>query len=505
MLEGILLGFETAFTWQNLLLVVFGCIIGTLIGMLPGLGPMSIIAIMIPVAITLGEPSAALILLAGVYYGAVFGGSTSSILINAPGIAGTVATSFDGYPMARKGQAGKALTTAAIASFCGGTVGTILLMAFAPALSTVALLFHSAEYFALMVVGLSAIAAFAGTGKVAKALMMTVMGVMLATVGESALFNAPRFTLGIQDLQSGLSFVTLAMALFALPEAIYLVLDPSRGHNKDSNADIKNLRITKDEAKQIAPVIGRQSIQGFLIGVMPGAGATIASFLGYAVERNIAKGKEQAEFGKGSIKGLAAPETANNAACTGSFVPLLTLGIPGSGTTAILLGALIALNVNPGPRLMVDNPSIFWAVIISMYIGNLVLLVLNLPLIPYIAKLLTAPRNYLIPFILFFTMVGAYIGQNNSTELLILVGLGVVATILKFADYPLAPLLIGFILGGMLENNFARAVNLTDGLSFMWERPMTLSLLVFGALLIIIPSYRNRMSRRSPQGVADGD
>ncbi|MDP6190416.1 MAG: tripartite tricarboxylate transporter permease, partial [Gammaproteobacteria bacterium] len=354
MLEGILLGFETAFTWQNLLLVVFGCIIGTLIGMLPGLGPMSIIAIMIPVAITLGEPSAALILLAGVYYGAVFGGSTSSILINAPGIAGTVATSFDGYPMARKGQAGKALTTAAIASFCGGTVGTILLMAFAPALSTVALLFHSAEYFALMVVGLSAIAAFAGTGKVAKALMMTVMGVMLATVGESALFNAPRFTLGIQDLQSGLSFVTLAMALFALPEAIYLVLDPSRGHNKDSNADIKNLRITKDEAKQIAPVIGRQSIQGFLIGVMPGAGATIASFLGYAVERNIAKGKEQAEFGKGSIKGLAAPETANNAACTGSFVPLLTLGIPGSGTTAILLGALIALNVNPGPRLMVD-------------------------------------------------------------------------------------------------------------------------------------------------------
>jgi putative tricarboxylic transport membrane protein len=430
--------------------------------MLPGLGPMSIIAIMIPIAIKIGDPSAALILLAGVYYGAIFGGSTSSILINAPGVAGTVATSFDGYPMARQGKAGKALTIAAISSFCGGTVGAILLMGFAPALSSVALLFHSAEYFALMVVGLSAIAAFAGTGKVIKALIMTVIGLILATVGESALFNAPRFTMGLMDLQSGFSFITLAMALFALPEALYLVLDPKRGQIGGEGGEIKDLRITRDEAKKIAPVVGRQSIQGFLIGVMPGAGATIASFLGYAVERNIAKGAEQEEFGKGSIKGLAAPEAANNAACTGSFVPLLTLGIPGSGTTAILLGALIALNVQPGPRLMIDNPSIFWAVIISMYIGNVVLLILNLPLIPYIAKLLTIPRNYLIPFILFFTMIGAYIGQNNATELLILVGLGVFATVLRFADYPLAPLLIGFILGGMLENNFARAVNLND-------------------------------------------
>ncbi|MDV7340220.1 tripartite tricarboxylate transporter permease [Terasakiella sp. A23] len=505
MLEGIMLGLETAFSLQNLMLVVFGCLIGTLIGMLPGLGPMSIIAIMIPVAISIGDPSAALILLAGVYYGAIFGGSTSSILINAPGVAGTVATSFDGYPMARKGMAGKALTIAAIASFSGGTIGALMLLGFAPALSTVALLFHSAEYFALMVVGLSAIAAFAGSGKVAKALMMTVLGLMLATVGESALFNAPRFTMGLSDLQSGFSFVTLAMALFALPEALYLVLDPKRGHNSEDGAAIKNLRITKDEAKKIAPVIGRQSLQGFLIGVMPGAGATIASFLGYAVERNIAKGEEQEEFGKGSIKGLAAPESANNAACTGSFVPLLTLGIPGSGTTAILLGALIALNVNPGPRLMVDNPSIFWAVIISMYVGNVVLLILNLPLIPYIAKLLTVPRNYLIPFILFFTMVGAYIGQNNATELLILVGLGIGATIMRFADYPLAPLLIGFILGGMLENNFARAVNIADDISFMWERPMTLSLLVVGLLLIIIPAWRKRLAAKRDLSVADGD
>jgi putative tricarboxylic transport membrane protein len=495
MIDGVLLGLQTALSFNNLMMVVAGCLIGTFIGMLPGLGPMSIIAIMIPVAIKIGDPSSALILLAGVYYGAIFGGSTSSILINAPGVAGTVATSFDGYPMARKGQAGKALTIAAISSFCGGTIGAILLMGFAPTLSSVALLFHSAEYFALMVVGLSAIAAFAGKGMVVKALLMTVVGLMMSTVGESALFNAPRYTMGIQDLQSGFSFITLAMALFALPEALMLVLDPSRGAQSSTSSEIKNLRITMAEAKKIAPVIGRQSIQGFLIGVMPGAGATIASFLGYAVERNLAKGEEQEEFGKGSIKGLAAPEAANNAACTGSFVPLLTLGIPGSGTTAILLGALIALNVNPGPRLMIDNPDIFWAVIISMYIGNVVLIILNLPLIPYIAKLLTIPRNYLIPFILFFTMIGAYIGQNNATELLILVGFGVFATILRFANYPLAPLLIGFILGGMMEDNFARAVNLNDGLQFMYQRPMTLVLLLIGLTMIFVPIYRRRWKK----------
>ncbi|OIQ38482.1 MAG: tripartite tricarboxylate transporter TctA [Roseobacter sp. MedPE-SWde] len=503
MLEGLLIGLQTAFSIQNLLMVIGGCLIGTFIGMLPGLGPMSIIAIMIPVAISMGDPSAALILLAGVYYGAIFGGSTSSILLNAPGVAGTVASSFDGYPMAKQGKAGKALTIAAIASFAGGSIGALLLMIFAPALSSVALLFHSAEYFALMVVGLSAIAAFAGTGQVAKALMMTTLGLIMATVGEGALFNLPRFTMGIMDLQSGFGFITLAMAMFALPEALFLVLKPKTQVGKGE--EIKDLRITRQEAKSIAPVIGRQSIQGFFIGVLPGAGATIASFLGYAVERNIATKAEQEAFGKGSIKGLAAPETANNAACTGSFVPLLTLGIPGSGTTAILLGALIALNVTPGPRLMIDEPQIFWAVIMSMFIGNLVLLILNLPLIPYIAKVLTIPRNYLIPFILFFTLMGAYIGQNNATELLLLVGFGICATALRFADYPLAPLLIGFILGGMLEDNFARSMQLYDGIAFIWERPMTLGLLATAALLIVLPSYRNRRARLRMQGIADGD
>ena len=492
MIEGLLVGLQAAISPFNILMVFIGCFLGTFIGMLPGLGPMSIIAIMIPIAIQLGDPASALILLSGVYYGAIFGGSTSSILINAPGVAGTVASSFDGYPMARAGQAGKALTIAAISSFAGGTIGAILLMIFAPVLSTVAKLFWSAEYFALMVLGLTAIAAFAGQGKIIKAMCMTVFGVMLATVGESALHNAARFTMGIMDLQSGIYFVTLVMGLFALPEAIFLILDKKRSQAMANNNKIENLRITKEEAREIAPVIGRQSLLGFFVGVLPGAGATMASFLGYGIERNLAPSGEREKFGLGSIRGLAAPETANNAACTGSFVPMLTLGIPGSGTTAILLGALVALSITPGPRLMEDQPEVFWAVIISMYLGNLVLLILNLPLIPYIAKLLTVPRHYLIPFVIFFSLIGAYIGQNNATELLIMIALGCMATVLRFGGFPLPPMIIGFILGGMLEDNLGRAMRKAGGLEFMWERPMTLAILVLALALLIYPILKDR-------------
>lgn len=497
MIEGILQGLTTALSFYNLFMVVAGCVIGTFIGMLPGLGPISIIAIMIPFAVQLGNPAAALIMLAGVYYGAIFGGSTSSILINAPGVAGTVATSFDGYPMAKRGQAGKALTIAAVASFCGGTIGAILLLVFAPVLSGVATLFWSAEYFAVMVVGMTAVAAFAGKRHALKALLMAVVGVMLSTVGESALHQAPRFTLGISDLQSGIYFVTLVMGLFALPEALFLIL---RRNQQDTASqkfgEIDNLRFSKSEAKQMAPVIGRQSVIGFLVGILPGAGATIASFLSYAMERNIAPAEERARFGKGSVRGLAAPEASNNAACTGSFVPLLTLGIPGSGTTAILLGALVALNVSPGPSLIEDRPEIFWSVIISMYVGNLVLLLLNLPLIPYIARILAVPRNYLVPFVLFFALMGAYIGQNNPTELFVIIGCGILAVIFRFTGYPLPPLVIGFILGGMMEDNVGRAIRKAGGMEFLWERPMTLALLIFAFVLVAAPFWFDRVKKR---------
>ncbi|MGB0965686.1 MAG: tripartite tricarboxylate transporter permease [Litorivicinus sp.] len=496
MLEGLWLGLSAAVSPFNILMVFLGCFLGTFIGMLPGLGPMSIIAIMIPVAIQLGDPASALILLAGVYYGAIFGGSTSSILINAPGVAGTVASSFDGYPMARAGQAGKALTIAAICSFLGGTISALLLMIFAPILSSVAKLFWSAEYFALMVLGLTAIAAFAGPGKKLKAMLMSIFGIMLATVGESALHNAARFTMGIMDLQSGFYFVTLVMGLFALPEALFLVMDKKRGEQQKNQNEIKDLKISVAEAKNLAPVVGRQSVLGFLVGVLPGAGATMASFLGYAVERNLAPKDQREQFGKGAQRGLAAPETANNAACTGSFVPMLTLGIPGSGTTAILLGALVALSVTPGPRLIEDQPEVFWAVIISMYLGNVVLLILNLPLIPYIAKLLTIPRFYLIPFVVFFSLIGAYIGQNNPTELLIMIFTGLVATALRFGGYPLPPLIIGFILGGMLEDNLGRAMRKAGGVEFLWERPMTLTILLIAVALFFYPVIKDRFARR---------
>ena len=502
-MDGVLLGLHTALSFYNLMMVTAGCVIGTLIGMLPGLGPIAIIAIMIPFAIQLGSPEAALIMLAGVYYGAIFGGSTSSILINAPGVAGTVATSFDGYPMARRGQAGKALTIAAVASFCGGTVGAVLLFIFAPALASVATLFWSAEYFAMMVLGMTAVAAFAGREQVVKALLMAVVGVMLSTVGESALHQAPRFTLGISDLQSGVYFVTLVMGLFALPEALFLVLRRKGKDDSPPVGAIDNLRFNRAEAKNMAPVIGRQSVIGFLVGVLPGAGATIASFLSYAMERNIAPAKERALFGKGSVRGLAAPETANNAACTGSFVPLLTLGIPGSGTTAVLLGALVALNVAPGPSLLTERPEIFWSVIISMYVGNTVLLALNLPLIPYIARLLAVPRNYLVPFVLFFALIGAYIGQNNPTELLMMIGCGALAVVFRFTGYPLPPLVIGFILGGMMEDNLGRAIRKAGGLQFLWERPMTLTLLILSLLLLVAPYFLDGKKRNSLKRSAD--
>jgi putative tricarboxylic transport membrane protein len=334
---------------------------------------------------------------------------------------------------------------------------------------------------------------------------MTIVGLILATIGEGALFNAARFTMGFPELQSGIGFITLAMAMFALPEALFLVMNPARSGKGEAAGVIGRLRISRQDARDMAPVVGRQSLQGFFIGVLPGAGATIASFLGYAVERNLASPAEREKFGKGSVKGLAAPESANNAACSGSFVPLLTLGIPGSGTTAILLGALISLNVTPGPRLMTDSPEIFWAVIISMYIGNVVLLILNLPLIPYIAKLLAVPRPYLIPFILFFTLMGSYIGQNNPSELVILVALGLIATALRMADYPLAPLLIGFILGQMMEDNFARAMQLYRGPSFLWERPLTAALLVLAVILLVLPSWRARRERRRAPDITMGD
>ncbi len=500
MTEGLWIGLTTALQPLNLLMVVIGCFAGTFIGMLPGLGPISAIALMIPITYGL-DPAAGLILMAGVYYGAIFGGSTSSILINAPGVAGTVATAFDGYPMARKGFAGKALAIAAYASFSGGTIAAVFLLLAAPALATVALSFQSPDYFALMVLGLTAVSAFAGRGQFLKALLMTVLGLMLATVGQDVSSDVSRFTFGSIDLLDGISFLLLAMATFALSEALMLVLrreKPSGETEKALRGGMGTLALDRREVREIAPVIGRSSLLGFIIGVLPGAGATIASFLAYGMERHIAPAGKKEEFGRGSVRGLAAPETANNAACSGSFVPLLTLGIPGSGTTAVMLGALISFGIQPGPRLFVERPDVFWSVILSMYIGNIILLVLNLPLIPYIARLLALPRQILIPLILFFSLTGVYLISFNTFDIQLMVLFATVAVVLRLAGFPMAPMILAFVLGRLMEENLRRSLLLWDGsLAFLWERPITLGISLLTLLVLLTPVLQFVRERRN--------
>ncbi len=504
MFEGILTGLTTVIQPTNLMMVFVGCFAGTFIGMLPGLGPISAIALMIPV--TYGfDPASGMILMAGVYYGAIFGGSTSSILLNAPGVAGTVATSFDGYPMARQGKAGKALAIAAYASFSGGTIAAIFLLVAAPALASVSLSFQSAEYFALMVLGLTAVSAFAGRGQFLKAMLMTCVGLGLATVGQDAASDITRYTFGMVDLLDGISFLLLAMATFALSEAIMTVLkkeevDPEA--QAAARGDLGSMKVSGEEVKTMVPVIGRSSILGFFIGVLPGAGATIASFLAYGMERNLAPAKEKEKFGKGSIRGLTAPETANNAACSGSFVPLLTLGIPGSGTTAVMLGALISYGVQPGPRLFVEAPQVFWAVIVSMYVGNIVLLILNLPLIPYIARLLALPEQILVPLVMFFSLCGVYLVSFNTFDIQLMVIFAVMAILLRLTGYPMAPLILGFVLGKLMEENLRRALEIADGWYFIWERPITLVIFILTALCLIPPLRDMMRSRKAKDDLA---
>jgi len=497
--SGIMVGITTTMIPINIVMVLLGCFVGSFIGMLPGLGPITAVALMIPITYGL-DPSTGMVLLAGVYYGAIFGGSTCSILINAPGEAATVATAFDGYPMAQQGKPGKALAIAAYSSFSGGTIAVILLMLGAPIMANVAKSFQSSDYFALMVMGLTAVSAFAGRGGFLKALLMTVVGLMLATVGTDQTSGVQRFTFGSMNLLDGLSFVMLAMATFAITEGLIMVLkrqDTTGVFKAENIAGISDLKVTKEEFKKIAPTIGRSSLLGFFIGALPGAGATLGSFLSYGMERNLAKPADRKQFGKGSLIGLAAPETGNNAASTGSFIPLLTLGIPGSGTTAVMLGALIAYGIEPGPRMFVERPEIFWAVIMSMYLGNVFLLILNLPLIPYFARLLAVPKNILIPGIFFFSIIGVYLITFNNFDIKAMILISTVALVLRLLDFPMAPLLLGFILGGLMEDNLRRSLMIYDGsFSFLWERSITLIINLITLSLLATPVLQWFLARR---------
>lgn len=484
-LEGIITGFQTAFSFEAILFVLIGVFVGTIIGMLPGLGPISAIAVMIPMTFGM-EPSVALIMMAGVYYGAIFGGSTSSILLNAPGVSGTVATAFDGYPMAQQGKAGKALAIAAIASFVGGTVSVVLLMLLAPALSSVAISFGPPAYFALMVLGLTAIASLS-EGSTIKALISAVAGLMVVTIGIDAQTGTQRFTFGSINLLDGIDFLVIALGLFAIAEVCTLVLNRKDNTMKNFH-NIGSLRLSKQDFKEMSGPMSRQSLLGFIIGVLPGAGATIASFIAYITEKRISKNPE--EFGKGSVKGLAAPETANNAATSGSFVPLLSLGIPGSGTTAVMLGAFLVMGVQPGPMLMTERPEIFWGVIASMYIGNVFLLILNLPLIPYFAKVLKIPRPMLISLVVVFSMIGVYAVSFNTFDLYMLLLFGAIGFIMRLFSFPAPPFILAFILGGMLEQSFRQSLTISNGdLSIFITNPISCALLILSLLSFAFPLY----------------
>jgi len=483
-------GFAVAFQWQNILFAFVGVLIGTAVGVLPGIGPMSGVALLIPVTATLtsGMPTEAaaassIILLAGVYYGAMYGGSTTSILLNTPGESSSVVTTLDGYQMAKQGRAGSALSIAAIGSFVAGIVSLIGLVLLAEPLSNVALKFGPAEYFSLMLLGLAAVSGLAGKS-MTKALIMTIFGLLLATIGIDAVSGIARFTYDMPILYSGLEFLTIAVGLFALGEVFKTILE--RDKEDGAIAKIERILPTKQDLKDSTKPILRGSVLGFFIGVLPGAGATLASFFSYIAEKKFSKHPEK--FGKGAIEGVAGPESANNAASGGAMIPLLTLGIPGSGTTAILMGALIMYNIQPGPLLFDDHPEVAWGLIASMFIGNLMLLVLNMPLVKVFAKIIQTPKKYLLPIIVAISFFGVYAVQYTTFDLYLLLACGVIGYFLAKNDYPLAPLVLALVLGPMIENNMRRALTISNGeFSIFLTKPLSLVFILAAVAWLAIP------------------
>lgn len=483
-------GFYIAMQWHNLLYAFIGVLIGTAVGVLPGIGPMSGVALLMPVTASLTSgmnaeeaAASALILLAGVYYGAMYGGSTTSILLNTPGESSSVVTTLDGYQMAKQGRAGAALSIAAIGSFVAGVFALVALVFLAQPLSDLALHFGPAEYFSLMLLGLCAVSGLGGKS-MTKALIMTVFGLLLATIGIDNVSGVARFTYDIPYLYQGLEFLTIAVGLFALGEVFKTILE-----NDDSSKHVikvgRILPSAKDLRQSAAP-IARGSILGFFVGLLPGAGATLASFFSYILEKKWSKNPER--FGKGAIEGVAGPESSNNAASGGAMIPLLTLGIPGSGTTAILMGALLMYNVQPGPLLFTDHPQVAWGLIASMFIGNLMLLALNMPLVKVFAKIIETPPHFLIPSIIAISVFGVYAVQITTFDLVLLVFCGLLGYYLSTNDFPLAPLVLGLVLGPMIENNMRRALTTSNGdFTIFLTKPLSLIFLGCAALWLIIP------------------
>ena len=481
LLSNLSLGFETAFTLQNLLYCFIGVTLGTLIGVLPGLGPVATIAMLLPATYAL-PPIAALIMLAGIYYGAQYGGSTTAILINIPGESSSVVTAIDGYQMARNGRAGVALFTAGVGSFFAGCVATLVLAGFAAPLSELAFKFGPAEYFSLMVLGLIGAVVLA-SGSLIKAIGMIILGLLMGLVGTDVNSGTARYSFDIPQLTDGLGFVTVAMGMFGFAEIIVNL--EQKEHRETFLKKITKLWPTMADFKRMVPPILRGTVLGSFLGILPGGGASLAAFGAYSLEKKMSKNSH--EFGKGAIEGVAAPESANNAAAQTSFIPLLTLGIPPNAVMALMVGAMTIHNIQPGPQVMTSNPALFWGLIASMWLGNVMLIVLNLPMIGVWVKLLTIPYRYLYPAILVFCCIGVYSVNNTSFDIYLTAIFGVLGYIFVKLECEPAPLLLGFVLGPMMEENFRRALLLSRGdYTVFLTRPLSCGLLIAAALLVLI-------------------
>lgn len=497
LLQNIMIGFETALSFETLLYCFIGVFLGTFFGVLPGIGSLASISMLLPITYYL-DPVTALVMLAGVYYGAEYGGSTASILLNLPGSPSNAVTCLDGYPMTQQGRAGVALFVTTIASFVGGTFGIVALYAFGPLIVYWALAFGPAEYFAILLFGLVA-ASTVSQDAPAKGLAMVVLGMLLGTVGSDIDSGVPRYHLGLIELRDGISFIALAMGLFGISEIIMSVRN-STSRPFIQKVTMRSMIPTREDTRQsILPMVRGSSI-GTFFGVLPGIGPSIATFVAYAIEKRASKTPER--FGKGAVEGIASPEAANNAAVQGSFIPTFTLGIPGSPAMAVMMGALLIHGITPGPQLMTQNPQIFWGLAASFWIGNVLLLVLNIPLIGLWVRLLKVPYHILYPAVVCFVCIGVYSVANSTFDVIMVILFGVLGYALRLLRFELAPVLIGFILGPMLEESFKRAMLIFRGdYMRLLERPISATLLALTALILlwtawtVVRDYRKRPSR----------
>lgn len=492
--DNMALGFSIAISASSLWACFVGVTLGTFIGVLPGIGALAGISLLMPLTFT-QSPTDALVMLAGIYYGTMYGGSTAAILLNLPGTVTSAVSCFDGYPMARQGKAGLALAMTTIASFIGGCFSIVLMMAFAPPLVAVAQSFGSPEYFAMTILGLLA-ASTLSTGSPVKGIAMVVVGLVLGLVGTDVQSGVARFTFGQRELLDGISLVVLAMGLFGVSEILvnFTAMHRTGGRQK-VDTSWRAMMPSRQEWRASAGPIGRGSVFGAIIGILPGAGAAIAAFVSYSVEKRISRTPER--FGHGAIEGLASAEAANNSAAQAAFIPTMSLGIPGSATMALLLGALLIHGVQPGPLLMSNNPEVFWGLIASFWIGNLLLLILNLPLIGIWVRMLTIPYHILYPAILFFICLGAFSARNNPVDIVLVILFGLMGYAMKLLAFPAAPLLLGLVLGPMAEEHFRRALLLARGDATVFiTQPVSASLLALAAIVVAVTVWSSLRKRR---------